>query len=87
MSENENTKDGRLWGIQMWSYICNVVSGFYRVSLSFLVQGLVGVTKSILCDISDNTNQAAGMSTIALSWGSGLVVGPLISGMCSVIIF
>ena len=44
---------------------------------------MVGVTKSILCDISDDSNQAAGMSTIALAWGMGIILGPLISGTYS----
>ena len=51
-----------------------------QLIISCLFQGLVGVTKSILCDISDNTNQAAGMSTVALAWGMGVVTGPFISG-------
>ena len=45
------------------------------------------MTKCILCDVSDNTNQAAGMSTVALFWGLGVVAGPVISGMYYVIIY
>lgn len=68
--------------------IVNIAFGFSTDLTSAMIfrliagatNGLVGVTKSILCDISDDTNQAAGMSTIALSWGLGIVTGPLISG-------
>ena len=45
-----------------------------------LVNGVIVVSKTILYEVSDNTNQAAIMSVIGLAWGSGIILGPLISG-------
>lgn len=42
--------------------------------------GTVGVTKAILYDVSDNTNQAFSMSVISISWGAGLILGPAVGG-------
>ena len=51
-----------------------------RVTISCLLTALVGVGKTIICDISDDSNQAMGMSAISISWGLGMTVGPLVSG-------
>ena len=42
--------------------------------------GIIGTGKTILYEVSDNTNQGVGMSSIAMAWGSGIIAGPLISG-------
>ena len=47
------------------------------------VVGVVGVCKTVLYEISDNTNQAVGMSCIGFAWGSGVIIGPLVSGESS----
>ena len=49
------------------------------------IVGLVGVCKAVLYEISDNTNQAVGMSCIGYAWGTGVVIGPLISGKSKII--
>ncbi|XP_052802719.1 uncharacterized protein LOC128232950 [Mya arenaria] len=48
--------------------------------ISGLVNGTVGTAKTILYEISDNTNQAVGMSIISVAWGSGIIVGPAVGG-------
>ncbi|XP_071094091.1 uncharacterized protein [Haliotis cracherodii] len=48
--------------------------------LAGLCNGTVGTAKTVLYEISDNTNQAIGMSCIALSWGTGLILGPTFGG-------
>jgi len=40
----------------------------------------VGTAKTILYEISDNTNQAVGMAIISVAWGTGVIVGPAIGG-------
>ena len=47
---------------------------------SFLCAGTVGVAKTVLYDVSDNTNQAFHMSVISIAWGSGLILGPTVGG-------
>ncbi|KAH3890596.1 hypothetical protein DPMN_014681, partial [Dreissena polymorpha] len=47
---------------------------------SGLVNGTVGTSKTILYEISDNTNQAVGMSIISVAWGMGMMVGPAVGG-------
>lgn len=44
--------------------------------LAGLANGTVGTAKTILYDVSDNTNQAFSMSMISVAWGSGLILGP-----------
>ncbi|XP_076434830.1 uncharacterized protein LOC143274788 [Babylonia areolata] len=48
--------------------------------LAGLANGTVGVAKTVLYDVSDNTNQAFSMSVISIAWGSGLILGPTVGG-------
>ncbi|KAL8594413.1 hypothetical protein ACOMHN_018121 [Nucella lapillus] len=48
--------------------------------LAGLVNGTVGVAKTVLYDVSDNTNQAFSMSILSIAWGLGLILGPTIGG-------
>ena len=36
--------------------------------------------KTVLYEISDNTNQAVGMSIISVAWGLGVILGPTVGG-------
>ena len=47
---------------------------------SGLLNGNVPILKAYMGTITDSTNQAAGMSILALSWGLGSAVGPLLGG-------
>ncbi|ESO95559.1 hypothetical protein LOTGIDRAFT_175151 [Lottia gigantea] len=42
--------------------------------------GIIGTVKTVLYEISDDTNQAVCMSVLSLSWGMGLIVGPSVGG-------
>ena len=43
--------------------------------------GVVGASKATVADVSDNTNQAIGMTYMEAAWGFGLVVGPALGGL------
>ena len=45
------------------------------------VAGTVGTAKTMLYEISDDTNQAVGMSLLGMSWGAGVILGPTIGGL------
>ncbi|KAK3084415.1 hypothetical protein FSP39_013236 [Pinctada imbricata] len=69
--------------------LCSLVFGFtinlpMAIATRFLTglaNGTVGTAKTILYEISDNTNQAVGMSILAMSWGAGVILGPTIGGL------
>ena len=46
-----------------------------------LFLGVVGASKATVADVSDDTNQALGMTFVEASWGLGLVVGPALGGL------
>ena len=52
----------------------------YNTSLLFSAQGIVGTLKASLSESSDNTNQAFGMAVLTSAFGTGLVIGPALSG-------
>jgi hypothetical protein len=41
----------------------------------------VGTAKTVLYEVSDNTNQAVGMFILSMSWGAGLILGPTFGGL------
>ncbi|XP_065841582.1 uncharacterized protein [Oscarella lobularis] len=49
--------------------------------LSGASNGVVGASKATVADVSDDTNQALGMTFVEASWGLGLVVGPALGGL------
>lgn len=56
---------------------------YWAICFRFLVgvfNGIIGTTKAILGDISDDSNQAVGCAFLSAGWGSGLLVGPAIGG-------
>ena len=46
-----------------------------------LISGTVVTAKTVLYEISDNSNQAVGMSIISVAWGLGVILGPTVGGM------
>ncbi|RKO89969.1 major facilitator superfamily domain-containing protein [Blyttiomyces helicus] len=44
------------------------------------INGIVGVTKSYLSEITDETNQGKGLSLLGMNRALGLIVGPAIGG-------
>ncbi|KAJ3307522.1 hypothetical protein HDU76_004596 [Blyttiomyces sp. JEL0837] len=45
------------------------------------LNGNVGVAKSVMGEITDSTNQAAGFSLFGLMWAIGLICGPVLGGL------
>ncbi|XP_071093267.1 uncharacterized protein [Haliotis cracherodii] len=45
-----------------------------------LFSGILGTAKTVLYEVSDNSNQAVGMSMISLAWGAGIILGPATGG-------
>ncbi|OZJ06400.1 hypothetical protein BZG36_00665 [Bifiguratus adelaidae] len=45
-----------------------------------ILNGNVGVAKSVLGEITDHTNQARAFSVFGLCWGVGMVAGPILGG-------
>jgi len=63
-----------------FGFTTNLASAIGVRFVSGLSNGVVTIVKATIYEISDSSNQAAGMSVIALGWGTGVVVGPFISG-------
>ncbi|XP_065842031.1 uncharacterized protein [Oscarella lobularis] len=63
-----NTKTGLAWALA-------------TRGLSGASNGVLGATKATIADVSDDTNQAKGMTFIAAAWGVGLVIGPALGGL------
>eukprot|EP01133_Synstelium_polycarpum_P012364 gene12364-14504_t len=51
--------------------------------LSGLVNGNVGVSKTMVGEITDSSNQARAFTIMGISWGCGAIVAPLIGGLFS----
>jgi MFS family permease len=43
----------------------------------------LGIAKSYLREITDETNQAKCAGVLSLAWGAGVIVGPLLGGLLS----
>lgn len=63
-----------------FGFTTNIYFAVITRMLAGLVNGTVGTAKTILYEISDNTNQAVGMSIISVAWGSGIIAGPAVGG-------
>lgn len=53
---------------------------------AYLFLGTVGIAKTILYEISDDSNQAIGMSILSMSWGAGIIIGPAVGGKSPVMV-
>ncbi|KAF9913037.1 hypothetical protein EC991_005905 [Linnemannia zychae] len=49
-------------------------------SMCGLLNGNVGVAKSMLGEIADSTNQSQAFSIFGFAWGIGMIVGPVLGG-------
>ncbi|KAI9230698.1 MAG: major facilitator superfamily domain-containing protein [Piptocephalis tieghemiana] len=58
-----------------WAILSRVMCG--------LLNGNVGVVKSSLAELTDETNQAKGFALLPMIWGLGSVLGPMIGGFLS----
>ncbi|XP_067670679.1 uncharacterized protein [Haliotis asinina] len=64
----------------IFGFSVNLPMAMFLRFMSGLCNGTVGTAKTVLYEVSDNTNQAIGMSAIALAWGTGLILGPTLGG-------
>ncbi|XP_046557694.1 protein ZINC INDUCED FACILITATOR-LIKE 1-like [Haliotis rubra] len=64
----------------LFGFSVNLPMAMFLRFMSGLCNGTVGTAKTVLYEVSDNTNQAIGMSAIALAWGTGLILGPTCGG-------
>ncbi|ORX95889.1 MFS general substrate transporter [Basidiobolus meristosporus CBS 931.73] len=51
--------------------------------VSGLLNGNIGVVKTVIGELTDHTNQSKGFSLLSLTWGVGVIVGPSIAGLLS----
>ncbi|EFA78584.1 hypothetical protein PPL_09236 [Heterostelium album PN500] len=64
------------------------LSKYYYFAIIFrfvsgLLNGNVGVSKTMLGEITDSTNQKTGFTILGIAWGIGAIVAPLIGGLFS----
>ncbi|KAK9768290.1 hypothetical protein K7432_001203 [Basidiobolus ranarum] len=52
-------------------------------SMCGLLNGNVGVIKSMVAEITDVTNQSVAFSLLPLMWGVGSIIGPILGGLLS----
>ncbi|KZP22950.1 MFS general substrate transporter [Athelia psychrophila] len=55
--------------------VCRCIQG--------IMNGNIGISKSVIIDITDSTNIAQAFAFLPLTWGLGVVVGPMIGGTLS----
>jgi MFS family permease len=48
-----------------------------------LANGNLGIAKSYLREITDESNQAKCAGVLSLAWGAGVIVGPMLGGLLS----
>ena len=76
-----------LLGSALFTLLFGISESFYwalsmRI-LAGLVNGNVGVVKSMVAELTDSTNEARGFSLLPLTWGLGCALGPIIGGTLS----
>ncbi len=58
-----------------------LVSSMYLCSINNL--GVIPVSKAIVSEISDDSNQAFGVAVLGTAWGLAVVIGPALSAAIS----
>ncbi|XP_067685409.1 uncharacterized protein [Haliotis asinina] len=64
----------------MFGFTQNLAMAIAARFFTGLFSGILGTAKTVLYEVSDNTNQAVGMSMISLAWGAGIILGPATGG-------
>lgn len=64
------------WSTSLWYAIL-------ARSLNGFLNGNIGVAKTVLGEITDETNQAWGFGVFGFLWGVGMITGPLMAGFLS----
>ncbi|KAN0136118.1 MFS general substrate transporter [Lactarius tabidus] len=62
---------------------CSLPALVFSRCLNGLLNGNVGVMKSMMIELTDETNMARGFSLIAVTWAVGGTLGPFIGGVLS----
>ncbi|XP_065841411.1 uncharacterized protein [Oscarella lobularis] len=50
-------------------------------ALSGASNGVLAVSKAAIADVSDDSNQAKGITVVAVAWGVGFMIGPALGGI------
>ncbi|ORY05975.1 MFS general substrate transporter [Basidiobolus meristosporus CBS 931.73] len=74
---------GSTIGIIMFGLSQSYAMAIISRSIAGILNGNIGVIKSLLAEITDKTNRAKAFSLLPLVWGIGSVVGPLLGGLLS----
>ena len=56
---------------------------FFARFLVGVFNGIIGTSRTVLGDISDDTNQAFGIVILSVGWGNSFLLGPAIGGYLS----
>lgn len=76
-----------LFGSGLMFFVFGTSTTFTQAILARLATGLlngnIGIMKSFLGQITDSTNRSAGFSYMAIAWGAGVCVAPILGGMLS----
>ena len=71
--------DGEL----LTEYIHTIPLSFRRqdkFELYCVVSGMISSCKAAISEVSDDSNQALGITIVGAAWGIGYIVGPAVSG-------
>ncbi|KAK9719506.1 hypothetical protein K7432_004751 [Basidiobolus ranarum] len=74
---------GSTVGIIMFGLSRSFTMAIISRSIAGILNGNIGVIKSLLAEITDKSNRAKAFSLLPLVWGVGSVVGPLLGGLLS----
>ncbi|KIJ62892.1 hypothetical protein HYDPIDRAFT_176319 [Hydnomerulius pinastri MD-312] len=74
-----------LFGLALSMLSFGVSTQFWMLVLSRCAEGAlngnVGVTKSVMAEITDESNMAQGFAFLPMIWSTGTIIGPLIGGV------
>jgi MFS family permease len=65
----------------LFGFSQNLAVAIVARSLNGLINGNLPVAKTYLGEVTDKTNQAQSYTIFAMSWGIGIVLGPVIGGL------
>ena len=72
---------GTGFGMLVFGFSRTYTQAIIGRSMSGLLAGNVGVLKSFLNEITDETNRGKGFAMLSLSWSVGTVIAPLVGGL------
>ncbi|KAJ1677701.1 hypothetical protein EV182_005608, partial [Spiromyces aspiralis] len=72
---------GNIFGFLLFGLSKNFATALVARCMVGLLNGNVGVAKSIMGELTDNTNRSRGFALLPLCWNLGAIIGPAIGGM------